>query len=243
MVQDGYGCTCMLGCGLPAVEIHEAQHALMFLWRRIDEDSGGPGCSRGGQGLNYAFAATRRMIGPLYNAVAEVPPSGFGGGLPGAAANCYALRETNVLELLEAGTYPSEAELSGIRVDYRAKEGHIELEPGDVLVTLGTGRGRARRSAAARARARRRRRTRRLLDPGPRPCGLRRRAHRHRAGRGGRNGGASCRRTRRSGLVEHRHGARRAATDTDQASPCRPPAGPAGPAAPHSATPRTTGVA
>ena len=139
--QDGYGCTCMLGCGLPAVEIHEAQHALTFLWRRIDENSGGPGCSRGGQGLNYAFAVTKRMIGPLYNAVAEVPPSGFGGGLPGAAASCYALRETNVLELLEAGTYPSEAELVGIRVDYRAKEGQIELEPGDVLVTLGTGGG------------------------------------------------------------------------------------------------------
>ena len=139
--QDGYGCTCMLGCGLPAVEIHESQHALTFLWRRIDANSGGPGWSRGGQGLNYAFAATRRMIGPLYNAVADVPPSGYGGGLPGAAANCYALRETNVLELLDTGTYPSEAALVGTRVDYRAKEGHIELEPGDVLVTLGTGGG------------------------------------------------------------------------------------------------------
>ena len=40
--QDGYGCTCMLGCGLPAVEIHESQHAITFLWRRIATNSAAP---------------------------------------------------------------------------------------------------------------------------------------------------------------------------------------------------------
>jgi N-methylhydantoinase B len=139
--MDGYGCTCMLGCGLPAVEIHESQHALVFLWRRIDENSGGPGWRRGGHGLNYAFAAMRRMIGPLYNSVAEVPPRGFAGGLPGAAAGAYAVRDTNVLELLGTGVYPTEELLAGSRVEYRAKEGYIELLEGDVLVTLGAGGG------------------------------------------------------------------------------------------------------
>src|SRR5947209_4581579 len=81
------------------------------------------------------------MIGPLYNSVADVPPRGFGGGLPGNAAGYYAIRDTNLFELLAAGVYPSQDAIAGKRIDYRAKEGYVELLEGDVFVTTGAGGG------------------------------------------------------------------------------------------------------
>ena len=115
--QDSYGLTCMTGCGLADVEVHEAADPVMFLWRKLIANSGGPGQMRGGQALEQAFAVhySDAMGGPGFNACAEVPPIGFGGGYPASSGDFYPLTETNIGALIEAGQQPTEARLQGRR--------------------------------------------------------------------------------------------------------------------------------
>ena len=101
--QDSYGLTCMTGCGLADVEVHEAADPVMFLWRKLIANSGGPGQMRGGQALEQAFAVhySDAMGGPGFNACAEVPPIGFGGGYPASSGDFYPLTETNIAALID----------------------------------------------------------------------------------------------------------------------------------------------
>jgi N-methylhydantoinase B len=141
--QDAYGFTCMTGCGIPDVETHEAADPVIFLWRGIVENSGGPGQHRGGQALGqaYAFHYSDSVGGPGFNACAEVPPRGFGGGYPGSAGNFFPMRETNVGAMLEAGTVPRKEELQGTAEPVCAKVPHITFARDDVFVTTCGGGG------------------------------------------------------------------------------------------------------
>src|SRR5262249_2571741 len=72
-IADGietYGYSNMTGCGLPDVETHEAVDPLLVLWRRLTPDSGGPGWTRGGLGMEQAFALRYSDVaaGPAFNA-------------------------------------------------------------------------------------------------------------------------------------------------------------------------------
>lgn len=141
--QDAYGCTCMTGCGLSDLEVHEAADPLLFLSRRVVPNSGGPGLFRGGQGVEQVFAlhSVDRMAGPTFLPCAEVPASGFGGGFPGGAGHTDVLRDTNVLAELAVGHLPTLAKLCGRSERLRNKVGHLALERGDVLVMTGGGGG------------------------------------------------------------------------------------------------------
>jgi len=141
--QDIYGCTCMTGCGLTDLEAHEAADPLLFLWRTILANSGGPGQYRGGQGMEQAFslAHVQRMAGPTFTACTEVPASGIGGGFPGAGSTTYAVRVTNVQQLLAEGRVVLPGRLKGRTDDLRNKVGHLVLGRDDVLVIAGGGGG------------------------------------------------------------------------------------------------------
>ncbi len=141
--QDAYGCTCMTGCGLSDLEVHEAADPLVFLSRRVVPNSGGPGQFRGGQGVEQVFALhyVDTMGGPTFLPCAEVPASGFGGGFPGAGSHTDVLRDTNVATELAAGRLPTLARLRGRDEPLRNKVGHLELSRGDVLVMTGGGGG------------------------------------------------------------------------------------------------------
>ena len=141
--QDAYGCTCMSACGLPDIEGHEAADPVLFLWRRLIPNSGGPGQFRGGQALEQSFALhyTDQMAGPGFNACAEVPPRGTGGGYPASTGNFYPVRETNVAKLLEAGSLPLEHTLEGKKEPTRSKITHMVINRDDVLVLTSGGGG------------------------------------------------------------------------------------------------------
>ncbi len=141
--QDAYGCTCMTGCGLSDLEVHEAADPLVFLSRRVVPNSGGPGQFRGGQGVEQVFALhyVEHMAGPTFLPCAEVPAGGFGGGFPGAAGQTSVLRDTNVEAELAAGRLTTLARLEGRREMLRNKVNHLRLERGDVLVMAGGGGG------------------------------------------------------------------------------------------------------
>jgi N-methylhydantoinase B len=141
--QDSYGLTCMTGCGLADVEVHEAADPVMFLWRKLIANSGGPGQTRGGQALEQAFAVhySDAMGGPGFNACAEVPPIGFGGGYPASSGDFYPLTGTNIGSLIDDGKLPTEARLQGTKVPTRSKLTHLVLSRDDVFVTTSGGGG------------------------------------------------------------------------------------------------------
>ncbi len=141
--QDIYGATCMTGCGLSDLETHEAADPVLFLWRKMVPNSGGPGQFRGGQSLEQAFALAYvdTMGGPAWNSCAEVPPSGFGGGFPGSGSTYYLIREPNLRELLAGGEAPLSERLNGRHELTRNKVGHMTLNRDDVLVFVSGGGG------------------------------------------------------------------------------------------------------
>jgi N-methylhydantoinase B len=142
--QDAYGLTCTTGGGIPDIENHEGADPVLFLWRRLVSNSGGPGQFRGGQSLEQAYAITEGsgMAGPCFNACAQVPPHGVGGGYPGSSGTFHPVRESNVPALVESGTLPTMARLDGRAERVRSKLTHINLAVGDVFVaTAGGGAG------------------------------------------------------------------------------------------------------
>ncbi|MCW3010036.1 MAG: hypothetical protein JWO90_440 [Solirubrobacterales bacterium] len=142
--QDAYGLTCTTGGGIPDIENHEGADPVLFLWRKLLPNSGGPGQNRGGQSLEQAYAIhySDGMAGPCFNACAQVPPHGVGGGYPGSGGGFYPVRESNVGELIGKGVLPTIDRLDGRREDVRSKLTHIVLGRGDVFVgTSGGGAG------------------------------------------------------------------------------------------------------
>jgi N-methylhydantoinase B len=141
--QDTYGFTVMAGAGLADVETHEQLDPLLFLWRRLSPNSAGPGLNRGGTGMEQAYAMQYADFasGPAWNGVAQVPPHGFGGGLPPSAGDYYILRETNLAALLAEGKMPTEARLEAERETTRNKITHLVLSRGDVFVACSGGGG------------------------------------------------------------------------------------------------------
>ncbi|MCL6547413.1 MAG: hydantoinase B/oxoprolinase family protein [Alicyclobacillus sp.] len=80
----------MLNNTIPDVEINESLYPMLYLWRSIHRDSGGPGYYRGGQGIDLAWIPyeTDRLSGTVENACAAVPSRGVLGGYPGGT-NVY----------------------------------------------------------------------------------------------------------------------------------------------------------
>lgn len=141
--QEGYGLTVTTGGGIPDIEQHEASDPVLFLWRRLIPQSGGPGTQRGGLGLEQAYALhySERMAGPGFNACAEVPPHGVGGGMPASSGNFYPIRSSNVADLLGRGILPTADRLSGTRERVPSKVSHMILRRGDVFVAESGGGG------------------------------------------------------------------------------------------------------
>ena len=141
--QDSYGCTCMSGCGLSDVESGESSDPILYLWRKIIPNSGGPGLFRGGQGLEEAIVVrgTDFLAGPGFNAVSQVPPRGFGGGYPAASCRIHPIRNSNVSELFDKNIYPTEENLTGNTESIRQKVGRLGFNENDVLIFGGGGGG------------------------------------------------------------------------------------------------------
>jgi N-methylhydantoinase B len=141
--QDSYGSTIMVGCGMADVELHEAADPVIFLWRRVLPNSGGPGRLRGGQGIDQAYlvAYADELVGWARTQCAEVPPRGVGGGFPGSASSVSPIRETNAFELMRRGAQPLEDSLTGTVEAIRTKQAPFTLRRGDVVRFLPGGGG------------------------------------------------------------------------------------------------------
>jgi N-methylhydantoinase B len=136
--QDTYGLTCTTGGGIPDVENHEGADPVLFLWKRLASNSGGPGETRGGTALDMAYAIhySDLMAGPGFNSLAQVPPRGFGGGFPGATGIYKKFTDTNIQELLDQGVLPTRERFKGTEQPVSQHATHLRLERGDLFVML-----------------------------------------------------------------------------------------------------------
>lgn len=138
-----YAATCMTGCDMPDVEQEEFSQPGLILWRRIEPDTGGPGFNRGGNGVATCIAITHcdYMNGGAYSNTSYVPPRGAAGGFSGSTGKWQILRDTNLIELLENGTYPTEETIVGTGVPSTAQNANIFFNRGDIYVVVHGGGG------------------------------------------------------------------------------------------------------
>jgi N-methylhydantoinase B len=94
------------------VEMNEFSFPLLYLWRREEPDSGGPGRFRGGVGASSCFVPHDTPIGGMHLVVSAagkaVPQStGISGGFPGNTQHDVLVRSSGVRGMFEEGRIPS----------------------------------------------------------------------------------------------------------------------------------------
>jgi N-methylhydantoinase B len=128
------------------VEMNEFAFPMLYLWRREEPDSGGPGRFRGGVGASSCFVPHDSPIGGVHlvvSAPGKALPlaSGLSGGLPAGTQHDVLLRGTDVAALFAAGRIPgSLTDLAG-DTDLLPAHHETDLGPDDVYYTHWQGGG------------------------------------------------------------------------------------------------------
>jgi N-methylhydantoinase B len=133
-----------LGCAIANVETYEFRYPLLYLYRRQESDTGGPGKFRGGAGIGLAMTPHDVEEIPtcvVHGCGIEQPASaGIAGGYPGSTTQFNIRRNTSVAEQLKRGQIP---------VEFDALDGELEaklsedtyLKRGDVFERVACGGG------------------------------------------------------------------------------------------------------
>ena len=102
---DGSGMTTQVSNMVPDVEMNELMYPVLYLWKRLDDETGGPGAQRGGLGVDYAWTLWNcdEVLHTVFCPCAQVPAGGYGGGYPGGGGEQSILRETDVRDALANG--------------------------------------------------------------------------------------------------------------------------------------------
>lgn len=138
---------CQPNNSIPDVEINEQLYPVLFLWRGLYVDSGGPGTSRGGLGLDAAWIPwdTGTYMGTLNAACSAVAPRGTMGGYSPSTCGFWLARDVDVFEnYFEKAVVPTRADLMpGAEAQRIKKLGlAVRAEGKDVFFyTLGGGSG------------------------------------------------------------------------------------------------------
>jgi N-methylhydantoinase B len=100
--------------GIPDVEINEGIYPVLYLWRRINDDSGGPGQQRGGQGLDWAWIphGSQNLTGTLQNAMPGIPSRGMLGAYPGGTNSFEIAHNAPIRSEFARGTIPQDFSLA-----------------------------------------------------------------------------------------------------------------------------------
>lgn len=152
--MEVYAAQCMSGCDMPDVELEETSQPGMILWRRIAQDTGGAGVTRGGLGVDTAMAILHcdKMNGGAYTNTALIPPRGAAGGFPGAAGAWKVWRKTNLIEMLDGNVFPDADNITGDEPQGNATVTDFQVNRGDIYDVIhggGGGLGDPLRRAAA----------------------------------------------------------------------------------------------
>ncbi|WP_326542743.1 hydantoinase B/oxoprolinase family protein [Pseudorhodoferax sp.] len=147
--QDGVdtgGLNCIPMGRVADVEINEFSFPMLYLWRREEMDSGGPGRFRGGAGGSSCFIPYDTPIGGVHlvvSATGKALPqaSGASGGFPAGTQHDVLVRGANVRALLAAGRIPGALEEVGGTPEVLQQHLQTQLNDGDVYYTHWQGGG------------------------------------------------------------------------------------------------------
>jgi N-methylhydantoinase B len=142
---DSGGFLRSVSCVVSNVEHYEARFPILYLWRRHEPDTGGPGRRRGGVGVSYAVMphGVDRIpaVIPHFSGTAQPESGGLLGGYPGASNRARVVAGSRVRTLLASGRLPgtlAELEGSGAVLPGVAA---LPLAADDVLIVVTTGGG------------------------------------------------------------------------------------------------------
>jgi N-methylhydantoinase B len=130
---------------IPDIEVNELAYPVLYLWRRLNPDSGGPGRHRGGAGIDLAFTPWYTVGGQesVMAACWQVPPPGIVGGYPGSTSGAALVTGARVDAALADGRVPGSIE--DLAAPARALDGKqfgLPVGPGDVVqLRVGGGGG------------------------------------------------------------------------------------------------------
>ncbi len=131
---DGGGIIRAVKLRIANAETYEFRYPLLYLYRRQQIDSSGPGAQRGGVGcsLMYTVHGTAEIPGNVMHSINTQAPTSVGilGGYPAGTNSMMMLRNSNVWNLIENGRWPTELE---------EMEGEFEVVPGMQSTYLRTG--------------------------------------------------------------------------------------------------------
>jgi N-methylhydantoinase B len=128
------------------VEINEFSFPMLYLWRREEIDSGGPGRYRGGVGASSCFIPHDSPAGGVHlvvsangKAVPQAP--GLSGGYPAATQWDVLVRDSSARRRLAEGTIPAGLDDLGGRADTLPPHLETDLGESDVYFTHWQGGG------------------------------------------------------------------------------------------------------
>ena len=103
---DASGMVTQVSNGAPDVEMNELMYPVLYLWKRLDAATGGPGGRRGGLGVDFAWTlwGGDEVLHTVFVPCSQVPAAGYGGGYPGGGGEQRILRGVPVRDALGAGT-------------------------------------------------------------------------------------------------------------------------------------------
>ncbi|MFD8778454.1 hydantoinase B/oxoprolinase family protein [Streptomyces sp. NPDC059916] len=133
---DAGGAMGAVGNMLPDVEMNELLYPSLYLWKRLAVDSCGPGTSRGGMGIDFAWTlwGAEETTETVFSPTAAVPPWGFAGGCPGGGSGFAILRDTNLDQLLSERLAPDSTTIEAATVEELPVNAQgVALRAGDVL--------------------------------------------------------------------------------------------------------------
>jgi N-methylhydantoinase B len=145
--SDGLDCSGMMtqiNNTLPDVEMNEMLYPVLYLWKRLNAASMGHGMHRGGVGHEFAWTlhGSESVVQTVFAPTGQVPPDGYGGGLPGGGSGHAIWRDTNVGDLIDTDRLPTE---DSLRTDHRQQlevnEQDLTVGPRDVFVQWVAGGG------------------------------------------------------------------------------------------------------
>lgn len=121
---------------MPDVEMNEFMLPMLYLWRREEPDTGGPGQYRGGVTGSLCFVPhdTPVPMAQIVSGAGKAVPQnvGLAGGYPGNSQSDIAIRGSNVAEFFSRGAIPSTLAEIGGSYEVLACEDEVLLSPGDV---------------------------------------------------------------------------------------------------------------
>jgi N-methylhydantoinase B len=140
--DDTGGAPSNLGAIIPNVEDNEAAGGLLYIYRREEPDTSGPGHFRGGKGIGFAIVphgATDVSVNLAGCGVAFPPTAGMFGGYPSGARFARVVRQSGVWDR-GSDPWPSDDEhLIGQTEVLEGKLQGVRLDGDDVLVIVGGG--------------------------------------------------------------------------------------------------------